>query len=102
LKIAKKRLDKVEYVCYSLAMSILEEVKKIQEARGLSDSQMAELLGYRQRENWCRVKGGRAPAGGVFEARVYKAFPELLYMPEEKGKIKGLFDKIVLKVKKFV
>lgn len=93
----------MEQVCYTRSMTdILEEVKKIQVARGLTDGQMAEVLGYNQRENWCRVKAGRAPAGAVFEARAIKAFPELLYATGEKTGMKGLLDKIVLRVKKFI
>jgi hypothetical protein len=83
-------------------MTILELVKKIQVDRSMTDSQMATLLGYKQRENWCRIKAGRAPATVVFEARAIKAFPELIYMPEEKSGVKALLDKIVLKVKKFI
>jgi len=69
---------------------------------------MAELLGYKQRENWIRIKGGRAPASEVFEMRARQAFPELTSTPAEsspegeRGGLKRLLDKVVLRVKKFV
>ncbi len=57
--------------------NILEQVKRIQGDRGLTDAMMAELLGYNQRENWTRIKGGRTPATSFFVDRAIKAFPEL-------------------------
>ncbi|GAG91156.1 unnamed protein product, partial [marine sediment metagenome] len=57
--------------------NILEEVKKLQLARGLTDSQIADRLGYHQRENWNKIKCGRAPANEIFQMRVMRAFPEL-------------------------
>ena len=99
----------MEYVCYTRSMTnILEEVKRIQVDRGLTDSQVAELLGYKQRENWTRIKGGRAPANKVFCMRAREAFPELRSTLAERqqgdGKrgVKGILDKIVLRVRKFL
>ena len=99
----------MEYVCYSRSMgNILEEVKRIQIDRGLTDSQIAELLGYRQRENWTRIKGGRAPANKVFRMRAREAFLELRPPPTQtqqdgaKRGVKGILDRVLLKVKKFV
>ena len=96
-------------MCYARSMSnILEEVKRIQTARGLTDSQVAELLGYKQRENWSRIKLGRAPANEVFVMRAQRAFPELYTTPAEKPQgssqrgVKGILDKIVLVVKKYL
>ena len=83
--------------------------------QGLTDSQVAELLGYKQRENWTRIKGGRAPANEVFQMRAARAFPDDIHVfsglhtaptktQQDGGKrgVKGILDKIVLKVKKFV
>lgn len=89
-------------------MDILEEVKRLQVDRGLTDSQMAELLGYKSRISWAKIKGGLVPANEVFQMKVLRAFPELASIPAEtsqdgKGRaLKSLLDKIVLKVKKFV
>jgi len=87
---------------------MLEEVKKIQVARGLNDTQMSLLLGYKNRTGWARIKGGIVPANEVFQMRVLRAFPELHAAPAEasqngnREQLKRLLDKIVLKVKKFV
>ena len=87
---------------------MLERVKKIQVDRGLNDTQMAVLLGYKNRTGWARIKGGIVPANEVFQMRALRAFPELHAAPAEKpqdsdrGRLKTLLDKIVLKVKKFV
>ena len=92
-------------------MDIVERDKQFQIARGLTDTQMALKLGYKHRSGWAKIKGGLVPASEVFQLRALRAFPELgaiLSNPAEKtqengGKgIKGLLDKIVLKVKKFV
>ncbi len=89
-------------------MNIFEEVKKIQVAQGLTDTKMAELLGYKQRENWSRIKGGRAPDNEVFRMRALRAFPELHTVPTENAQdskprgLKSFLDKIALRVKKFV
>jgi len=96
-------------VCYSSSiMDLLEEVKKIQVEQGLTDSKMAELLGYKQRENWSRIKLGRAPANEVFQMRVLRAFPGFCTTPAEKPQgssqrgVKAILDKIVLVVKKYL
>ena len=89
-------------------MDVLEIVKKIQVDRGLNDTQMAGLLGYKNREGWARIKGGVLPASEIFQMRALRAFPELCSTPTEstqdskRGGVKSLLDKIVLKVKKFV
>ena len=89
-------------------MNVLEEVKRIQVEQGLSNSQVAKLLGYKHRECWIRIKGGRAPASEIFEMRATKAFPELdstlaeTQQDRRGGGIKPFLDKIVLRVKKFV
>lgn len=92
-------------------MDILEEVKKIQVARGLNDTQMSLLLGYKNRTGWARIKGGIVPANEVFQMRALRAFPAVFVSAKlrtekpqgaDRGRLKGLLDKIVLKVKKFV
>lgn len=89
-------------------VNILEKVKKIQVDRAINDTKMSLLLGYKNRTGWARIKGGVVPANEVFEMRAFRAFPELLVDPIESSQdshskgIKGLLDKIVLKVKKFV
>ncbi len=88
-------------------MDLLEEVKKIQVARGLNDTQMAGLLGYKHRTGWARIKNGSAPANEVFQMRVLRAFPSFHTAPESsqdspRGGVKGILDKIVLKVRKIV
>ena len=81
--------------------NILEEVKKIQIYRVLNDRLMAELLGYKQRENWTRIKGGRAPVTKYFIDRAIKAFPELASTYDEtsqdskRGWLRWLLDKIL-------
>lgn len=88
-------------------MDLLEEAKRIQVSRGISNSQMAKLLGYNQRQNWVRIKGGRSLAGRPFQLRFLKAFPEFASVPSKtsqdgkRGALKSFLDKIVLKVKKF-
>lgn len=90
------------------AVDILEEVKRIQIDRGLNDAEVAGLLGYKQRETWAKIKGGVARPTDVFVMRARQAFPELVPTPAEAsqdkqtGGLKGILDKIVLKVKKFV
>lgn len=87
---------------------LLEEVKRIQKERKLTDTQISELLDYKDRTGWARIKGGIVPANEVFQMRALRAFPELHTAPAEASQdshskgIKGLLDKIVLKVKKFV
>jgi len=83
-------------------VDILERVKTIQTGQGLNDTQMSELLGYKTREGWARIKGGIVPATEIFQMRALRAFPELATVPGKKGKLKDIFDKIVLRVKKFV
>jgi len=92
-------------------VDILEEVKKIQVARGLNDTEMSLLLGYKNRTGWARIKGGIVPANEVFQMRALRAFPavfvdaKLRTEKPQDGRSKGikrLLDKIVLKVKKFV
>jgi len=96
-------------------MDLLEEVKKIQTERGLNDTQMSELLGYKHRTGWARIKSGVAPANEVFEMRAQRAFPDDIHVfrglhttPAEKPQgraergVKGILDKIVLKVKKYL
>ncbi len=58
-------------------MDILKQVKAIQEQRRLFDVDMAELLGYRNRTSWAKIKAGKLPAGRFFERRALKAFPEI-------------------------
>lgn len=88
-------------------MDVLERVKFIQKNRGLTDSQMAELLGYKQRENWSRIKSGRAPANEIFQMRAARAFPELyLAMAESSqdgtsGGVWTVLKDIYLKARKF-
>ena len=102
-------------MCFTRSMTnILEDVKRIQVEQGLTDSQIAELLGYKQRENWTRIKGGRAPANEVFQMRAARAFPDDIHVfsglhttPAESARdgakrgVKAVLDKIVLRVKKF-
>ena len=57
-----------------ISMDILEEVKRIQVARGLNDTQMAELLGYKHRTGWAKIKTGVNPATEVFNRRAIVAF----------------------------
>lgn len=56
---------------------MLEKLKKIQEQKGLTNAQMATLLGYVNPTTWVRIKNGTAPANHVFELRAREAFPEL-------------------------
>jgi 3,4-dihydroxy 2-butanone 4-phosphate synthase/GTP cyclohydrolase II len=56
---------------------ILHRLIEEQSKRGLTNRQMAEMLGYRQDVNWVRVKTGRAPANDKFTMRVHRAFPDL-------------------------
>ena len=96
------------YTCYTLSMDLLEEVKHIQVERGLTDKQMAEILGYKNRCSWAKIKIGVVPANEVFQMRVLRAFPGFHTAPAENAQgsakrgVKALLDKIVLKVKKFV
>ena len=89
-----------------IKMDILGEVKKIQEARGLNDTEMSKLLGYKYRTGWARIKSGVSPPNSVFVLRVWKTFPELRHLYAEttqeipRGGVKGFLDKIVLKIKK--
>ncbi len=89
-------------------MDVLEEVKRIQIDRGLNDAEVAELLGYKQRETWAKIKGGVARPTDVFVMRARQAFPELApghaeaSQGKQTGGLKKVLDKIVLKVKKFV
>ena len=92
-------------------MDLLEEVKKIQVDRGLNDTQMSELLGYKHRTGWARIKSGVAPANEVFQMRAMRAFPAVFVAAQidaekrqdgDKRGVKGIVDKIVLKVKKYL
>ena len=95
-------------LCYSIDMDNLERVKTIQKVRGLNDTQVAHLLGYKNRVSWAKIKAGMVRAHEVFQMRAIRAFPELRSTPTEKAQdgkrrgVKGLLDKIVLRVKKFV
>lgn len=79
-------------------MDLLEEVKKIQVERGLNDTQMSELLGYKHRTGWARIKSGIAPANEVFQMRALRAFPEI--QKEEENP--GILGKLKLIVKKYL
>ena len=90
-------------------MDIAEAVKKIQIDRGLNDTQVAELLGYKHRTGWARIKSGVVPANEVFKLRAWKAFtPELNAIGHEslqdggRRGVKRILDKIVLKVRKYL
>jgi len=85
-------------------MDIVEAVKKIQVDRGLNDTQMAGLLGYKHRTGWARIKTGLAPANEVFKLRVWRAFtPELNAIGNGETKDpEGFLSKIVLKIKKYL
>lgn len=95
-------------MCYTIIMVVLDEVKRIQVERGLTNKQMSEILGYQGRNTWAKIKGGIVPANEVFIMRAKQAFPELVGVPAEnaqdkdRGGIKGILDKIALRVKKFV
>lgn len=89
-------------------MDILERVKDIQKEQGFNDTQMSDLLGYKNRAGWARIKGGIVPGNKSFQMRALRAFPELASayaqnsQDKQRGVLKSLLDKIVLKVKKFV
>ena len=89
------------HVCYTTFMNIREAAKKIQVDRGLNDTQMAELLGYKHRTGWARIKSGLAPANEVFKMRVWRAFtPELNAIGNEENLSR--LGKFILKVKKYL
>lgn len=92
------------HVCYTPFMNIIEAAKKIQVDRGLNDTQMAKLLGYKHRTGWARIKTGLAPANEVFKLRVWKAFtPELNEIGKGDGVSgEGFLSKLVLKIKKYL
>ncbi len=56
---------------------MLEKVKRIQRDGGLTDEQMAALLGYSHRTGWAKIKCGQVPASESFELRAFRAFPEV-------------------------
>jgi 3,4-dihydroxy 2-butanone 4-phosphate synthase / GTP cyclohydrolase II len=56
--------------------NLLEKLIAEQGKRKLTNSQMAELLGYNQDVNWVRIKTGRAPVNDKFNMRARRAFPE--------------------------
>jgi len=88
-------------------MDILVAVKAIQKVRGLNDTQMSVLLGYKNRAGWARIKGGIVPANRVFEARALRAFPELYLASAESsqdgesGGVLSVLKDIYLKARKF-
>lgn len=64
---------------------------------------MSQLLGYKNRTGWARIKGGIVPANKVFQMRAVMAFPELATAPSKKSKSVGsVFKDICLRVRKFV
>lgn len=56
---------------------MLEKVKQIQLDRGLTNGEMAKLLGYQNRNAWAKIKAGIEPASEAFELRAFRAFPEV-------------------------
>ena len=66
--------------------NILDRLIAEQNKRGLTNVQMAELLGYNQDVNWVRIKTGRSPVNDKFSMKARRAFPELFAAEAAAGK----------------
>jgi 3,4-dihydroxy 2-butanone 4-phosphate synthase / GTP cyclohydrolase II len=66
--------------------NILARLIEEQNKRGLTNAQMAGLLGYNQDVNWVRIKTGRSPVNDKFYMKARRAFPELFAPEPAKGK----------------
>lgn len=56
---------------------LVEEIKKLQELRGLSDSRFAGSIGV-DHSLWSKIKNGKALPGGKFLRGVMRTYPELI------------------------
>lgn len=56
---------------------MLSKLTAIQSTQGLTDAEMASLLGI-GRSTWTEVRNGRLPLSERVQMRAAKAFPELL------------------------
>lgn len=55
---------------------LVERIKSYQKAKGLTDKEMAEKIGY-ARANWNSIKNGKYPLNEKFLVAVGRAIPEL-------------------------
>ena len=65
-------------------MDTLSKLIELQKAKGLSNTEVSELLGYKYRTGWARIKYGVRPDNSRFELRALRVFPELSVNAPEK------------------
>lgn len=55
---------------------LIEDIKKVQNLKGLSDAEFSRSIGV-DASTWSKIKNGKAPPGGRFLRGIARNFPEL-------------------------
>ena len=59
-----------------MSNNLIEDIKRLQKLKGLSDTQLARQIGV-DLSTWSKIKSGKANPGGRFLRGIINAFPEL-------------------------
>lgn len=76
--------------------NLIDTIRQCQKNKGLTDTEFARRLGYRDRSSWAYIKSGRCPPSLRFFRGVIRECPELKPLVDEwmfGGMPQGVFER---------